>query len=363
MRLLFYISNETNVLQGITGGVILAASASSYLYFTGRITGISGMLGNLISPATKNDEIWPACYFSGLLLSGFALKQHSLQYFNLDTNINPTVLILSGILVGFGTKLGNGCTSGHGLCGVARLSPRSVLATVTFISSAMISKFIVNQVFLDKFSKVFEFVRIPDLLLSKVSPFTATICSVFIARTLFSRSSLLSNDITNFKTKFSDILNYVVSFVSGFTFGLGLGVSGMTNSTRVHNFLDIFNTNGWDLTLAGVMGSGVVMNFFVFSHLSKQNKKIPLDMNNTYSSKIKFGLVKENQYIDWKLVAGSAIFGVGWSLSGICPGPGLVTVGANMHGLSYFLPSVVLGISLHNLLPYWSSIINKHFGN
>lgn len=124
--------------NAIIGGSLIGLAVSMMLYFNGKVTGISGILGGIMNPKTK-DKRWRLTFIAGLLSGGLVLKVLNDQVFLVATHANSTDYIIAGFLVGFGTLLGNGCTSGHGVCGISRFSPRSMLATVTFIVSGIIS--------------------------------------------------------------------------------------------------------------------------------------------------------------------------------------------------------------------------------
>lgn len=127
------------MISALIGGAIIGIAVSLMLVFNGRVTGISGILGGALSPK-KNDTSWRFLFLIGLVTGGVLLRFIQPEAFQSVTN-NMTVYdyALAGALVGFGTLLGNGCTSGHGVCGISRLSIRSILATVVFISFGVLS--------------------------------------------------------------------------------------------------------------------------------------------------------------------------------------------------------------------------------
>lgn len=124
-------------MEAILGGVIIGIAVTVMLLFTGRVVGISGILGALLKLSTT-DKSWRVLFLLGLLTGGVILKFVHPEAFTLMSHAAPVDYILAGLLVGFGTLLGNGCTSGHGVCGISRLSMRSILATVTFIAFGMV---------------------------------------------------------------------------------------------------------------------------------------------------------------------------------------------------------------------------------
>lgn len=129
------------ILNPLGGGVIIALATSIMLLFNGKIAGISGITkGILVSPSKTLS--WRYAFIVGLLIGGLIMKILAPDYFDYEFNFNIYEMILAGLLVGFGTAMGNGCTSGHGVCGLARLSPRSLAATLTFMFVAAVTVFL-----------------------------------------------------------------------------------------------------------------------------------------------------------------------------------------------------------------------------
>ncbi|NOT56594.1 MAG: YeeE/YedE family protein, partial [Deltaproteobacteria bacterium] len=106
--------------------------------------GISGIVGGLLSPI-KNDTAWRLFFVLGLLTGGVLFQLVAAEVFTIGITRSTSVLLLAGLLVGFGTRLGNGCTSGHGVCGISRFSPRSLVSTATFIVTGAITIYIINH--------------------------------------------------------------------------------------------------------------------------------------------------------------------------------------------------------------------------
>lgn len=124
-------------IPGFLGGALIGLSAALLMLLTGRIAGISGIFGGLLS-TTANDRGWRIAFIAGLIAA--PLLATRLTSAALPSPAMPTSLILivvAGLLVGFGTRMGGGCTSGHGVCGIARLSARSLIATAVFIATAI----------------------------------------------------------------------------------------------------------------------------------------------------------------------------------------------------------------------------------
>lgn len=127
--------------NALIGGALIGFAVSLMMLFNGRVTGISGIVAGIVKP-TKNDLGWRLSFVSGLLFGGFVLQVLKPDVFIQISSAKWFDYALAGLLVGFGTLLGNGCTSGHGVCGISRFSMRSIIATITFILFGMISVFI-----------------------------------------------------------------------------------------------------------------------------------------------------------------------------------------------------------------------------
>ena len=124
---------EANIIGGLLGGALIGSAAALLLAVHGRIAGISGILGGLITSRERSERSWRMAFLVGLI-TGPALYRLFYGALPLQLEADVPTLLAAGLLVGFGTRLGSGCTSGHGVCGLARLSPRSLMATITFMS-------------------------------------------------------------------------------------------------------------------------------------------------------------------------------------------------------------------------------------
>jgi len=124
-------------LSPLVGGLLIGASSSLMLWGLGRVTGVSGIYSSVLSFDREN--MWKYSFILGLVFGGFLLSQfYANTLFNYQITGSSLRVIIAGLLVGFGTRLGNGCTSGHGVCGTPRLAKRSILATITFILVGML---------------------------------------------------------------------------------------------------------------------------------------------------------------------------------------------------------------------------------
>ncbi len=133
------------ILSALGGGALIGLAAALLLFFNNRTAGISGIAAGILPPWTQ-DISWRLWFLAGLVVSA-PLWRLLGGTVHLQIDAPLTVLAVAGLLVGYGTRLGGGCTSGHGICGNARLSARSFVATLIFISTAGITVFLVRHVF------------------------------------------------------------------------------------------------------------------------------------------------------------------------------------------------------------------------
>ncbi|HBT34006.1 MAG TPA: YeeE/YedE [Pusillimonas sp.] len=127
----------------LAGGLLIGVSAAFFILFSGRILGISGIVGGLLKPPTK-DWGWRLAFLLGLFVSPWVWSV-LIGPVKATINTSTPVLILAGLLVGLGTRYGSGCTSGHGVCGLSRLSPRSVVATLSFMTTGFLTVYVVRH--------------------------------------------------------------------------------------------------------------------------------------------------------------------------------------------------------------------------
>lgn len=210
---------------------------------------------------------------------------------------------LAGFLVGFGTKLSNGCTSGHGLCGLPRLSIRSIVAVMVFLLTGI------------GIATLNHYETLGFLTNEKYNPYTSI--NHTITANIFMALGLLLPIIAYFleakpaNFRFSNYLKeYVTVFMVGLIFGLGLMISGMTRRSKIMNFLQI--SSNWDPSLLFVLGAGVTVNFITFNYMI-HIRKHPVFGGQLFNP--------SNTTLDWKLLGGAFCFGLGWGIGCLCPGP------------------------------------------
>lgn len=129
--------NES-IFPPLAGGALIGLAVTLMLLFNGRVTGISGIVSEALF-AKKDNSHWRLAFISGLIFGGILLQLINPAFFENTSGRDLITLTVAGFLVGFGTVMGSGCTSGHGVCGISRISIRSLIATVIFIIFGVLS--------------------------------------------------------------------------------------------------------------------------------------------------------------------------------------------------------------------------------
>jgi len=358
-----HLANNIDMQNGLIGGVILAGASSVLLYTHAKIAGLSGIVEGLLIFKPNDDKRWCWSFVAGLVSSGYGLQQVYPQAFAQTTTLTTSAVIVGGLITGFGTRMGSGCTSGHGICGLPRWSLRSLIAVCSFMFTGGVTAYLTRETALGQSAPVALFTdahadTVPGsgdtqaaaALLPTGLAMGATVLMFSYNRWL---SGLLGRkEDPAEKAPAFNFAEHIGAYACGLLFGVGLGISGMCNPDRVINFLNFSNsTVGWDPSLMAVMGGGVLFNVITFQLLAKHEFKPMLkEVVHSVSSVLKMGQHPANLKIDFPLVAGSALFGVGWGLAGICPGPGIVSLGALRGNASLFVPSLVGGMVLSQLM-------------
>lgn len=127
----------------LAGGMLIGLAASMFILLNGRIAGISGIIGGLLHPA-KGDVLWRVAFIAGLIVAPLVYAT-AFTLPPVEVNANAAMIIIAGLLVGVGTRYGSGCTSGHGVCGLSRRSPRSLVATLSFMASGFLTVFVTRH--------------------------------------------------------------------------------------------------------------------------------------------------------------------------------------------------------------------------
>jgi uncharacterized membrane protein YedE/YeeE len=137
---------EFTPVLSATGGILIGLASVMLMAALGRIAGISGMIGGLLPPVTASEWGWRLAFLAGMIAAPLVLLAATGSMPVIDVPPSTGMLVIGGILVGIGVSYGSGCTSGHGVCGMARLSARSIAATLTFMLTTGITVFVVRHV-------------------------------------------------------------------------------------------------------------------------------------------------------------------------------------------------------------------------
>eukprot|EP00227_Mantoniella_beaufortii_P010317 CAMPEP_0197592532 /NCGR_PEP_ID=MMETSP1326-20131121/15142_1 /TAXON_ID=1155430 /ORGANISM="Genus nov. species nov., Strain RCC2288" /LENGTH=341 /DNA_ID=CAMNT_0043158237 /DNA_START=104 /DNA_END=1129 /DNA_ORIENTATION=- len=315
------------------GGAILGVATVGKLLLTGRVLGISGTIKG---PVVDGDAApWRFAFVSGLIAAGLLdAMMNPLQVAEPSAGLVRTAI--AGLLVGAGSAMGNGCTSGHGICGNARFAPRSMAYTVVFMATgfAVATVFNTNAALAVASTSAINNMVIPAAdTLAHWGMILAGSVAAFAGLGHFARRESKKGDGEHTKTH--DVLNTVAEGLAGLVFGLGLNISGMRRAAKVSGFLSALSP-AWDPSLALVMGGALALAIPGFA--SVNNKPKP-------ACGREFGIPKKGGKIDRKLLVGGVMFGAGWGLAGFCPGPAIVSMAARpTAGLALWLGSVVLGM-------------------
>ena len=144
MLLWLVVMESFTPIASSIGGVLIGLSAAGLLMFHGRIAGISGIAGGIFR-REQGDIAWRVMFVVGLFSAGVIWGYFRPMDYRVDIDRSTIALVVAGLAVGVGTQLGSGCTSGHGVCGIGRLSKRSTVATVSFMATAAITVFVINE--------------------------------------------------------------------------------------------------------------------------------------------------------------------------------------------------------------------------
>jgi hypothetical protein len=140
------MSTDFTPFQSLFGGAMIGFAAVLMMLMLGRIMGATGILAGFITPATLGDWSWRAAVLAGMITGPVAYMVLTGSMPEIAVEVSTPMLLAGGFIVGIGVTFGSGCTSGHGVCGLARLSPRSIIATLTFMAATTVTVFVIRHV-------------------------------------------------------------------------------------------------------------------------------------------------------------------------------------------------------------------------
>jgi uncharacterized protein len=341
--------NYFTPLTGTIGGSLIGLSSAVLLLVNGDVLGASGIMANVFTHPLKALK-QPHNLWRMALLTTFLISSALCAPFAVDTVTDPnlvampsaTAYTLAGLLVGFGTRMGNGCTSGHGVCGLGRRSTRSLAAVLTFMATGVATAMGLSPN--APWASATAFLRtdqavnmIPALGVAAMVPM---VLGLLAMPKMIPKESMTEDD----KNK------VVGGALSGILFGAGLGISGMVLPSKLNLFLNMGGiANGtWDPTLITVLGSAVPISFLAYQlvpnyTLNLFGKKAVMN----HPLKTEAYCLPTTTKVDWNLLLGEAIFGIGWAMGSLCPGPALfhVAVG-NPMVIFLWMPGFIVGAML-----------------
>jgi uncharacterized membrane protein YedE/YeeE len=371
-------------ISGLVGGGLIGLSAGALLLLNGDILGASGIVSSTtLSPwKAVNDpsQNWKLVFLSSFLLTSTIFYSPDFEApaaasLSSGRSISPLGSILAGFLVGFGTKLGNGCTTGHGICGLARMSVRSLAAVITFMTTGVATTILTSPTGpLANYTKFLQTNTSTDdrheFAGSIVT--SSVVCAALLATFLMRRKETSTQDGNgNTSVITSHTAKVGPAALSGAMFAAGLYNSGMIYTSKVFGFMDLstISSGDWDPTLAMVMGGGLVTSWIAYqfvnvngntcdagansniignSSIRKLSRRASLDSPLVLPKGSKFG-VPTNTSIDFNLLAGATFFGMGWGIAGVCPGPAILLASVGVPSvLFYWWPSFIAGSYLAN---------------
>ncbi|KAF9227658.1 DUF395-domain-containing protein [Gyrodon lividus] len=290
-------------LQALLGGVGIALSVHSLLVFNGAVLGVSGF----VHRSVRGDKE-AGTALVGMILGGVAAGFLSDQG-TISITASFPQLIVGGLLAGFGTKLANGCTSGHMIAGLSRFSPRSLVATMTFFPTAVLTTQILHRGDLPASAQA-------DWSLGgqqgQVYALGMALASLWTLDKVFGQSGREGPQ--------SSPLRFTTSFLTAFAFAVSLRLGNMVDPQKVLGFLAMPISGVFDPSLAFLAASALPITTLLY-HFARGNEQP------------RFGgewAIPTTTTIDAKLIGGSVLFGLGWGICGICPGPALVNLGRSL---------------------------------
>jgi len=315
--------NELTIVESSIGGILIGTSAAANMLLFGRVTGISGILGNLLRPsptvfASTNEKTWRCLFVSGIILASAVASAADPSY-PAPLDLSALTYTLSGVAVGLGTRIGNGCTSGHGICGLARFSPRSLVAVSTFMAVGILTASLTG---LQKSAggpwRLAPVSWPPNILFAVIGGLVVIV--------MVGLSAVVAKRAVEGGSPWAQYALGAVHLMLGATFGIGLAVAGMLDQRKIIGFLDLSGARfgAWDPSLAFVMGGGLLVNAIAHYVARRDETMRPaLRPEADFYFRPDSCSSPPKNWKDPKLVIGSAFFGLGWGMGGICPGPAL----------------------------------------
>lgn len=333
-------------LESSLGALLIQAATSSYMHLEGKPIGFSSILFNSIfNPSIHSASILLGLFISSRFVGKFlpsfvpAVVPATLTTF-------PTAYLVAGLLVGAGTSAGCGCTSGHMLIGLSRLRWRSFVATCTFFLSAVITTLFIGSSRVDPHGVPnyeydhsftgFKENMTPLLALVVLGQIWSYVALPKIGLWLKQRKDKEVKVRTPRNLLTDNFVRWMTGISCGFLFGIGLFVAGMTDTTKIIGFLSFWRPASFDPSLGMIPLFCIVPNILLWKKWLPQTKAQAIATvakdTDAAGSVVKKPLF-ESEYdlnfsnqTDVRFLLGNLVFGVGWALTGTCPGPGILSM-------------------------------------
>ncbi|GLI62252.1 hypothetical protein VaNZ11_004857 [Volvox africanus] len=333
----------------VLGGLLLGIATAGKLLTTGRVLGISGAVKGLVAGDLAS---WRFAFLMGMALGSVALTATLPGAFEvLPQTFTVWRAVLAGLLVGVGSSMGNGCTSGHGICGSARLSPRSFAYTATFMASGMLTATLTGSAAALKVAPLPAALAMPTVAEAQLAAVVAaggiaTFAALAAAKRFMGeatpRPPRAHGGSSEQQLPQSRRLELASELLAGCIFALGLGLSGMSRPSKVAGFLTL-GLPSWDPSLPFVMAGAVAVAMVAYQGVMRFRMMSKPLFCPTFQ-------IPSSSLIDTKLLGGGVIFGAGWGLAGICPGPALVAAMMGDPRVLGYIAAMVGGMLLQSRL-------------
>jgi glyoxylase-like metal-dependent hydrolase (beta-lactamase superfamily II)/uncharacterized membrane protein YedE/YeeE len=312
----------------IGGGLLIGLGAVTLLMTTGYISGMNSMLDTIFIKTDDFQYRWKTLWLSVFLLFGIILSNQSKNVESLPLNV---FTFISFFILAFGVRMAQGCTSGHGINGLARLSKRSFVAVAVFFGCAVLTSTFFTTLKIHKTESMNNNILIPII-------FVMTWIIYAFKKTVPKDENSTIN-----------LFNIIAVTISASLFAGGLVLSKMYQFSVVKDFLNLKSKN-WNFGLMIVFGSAVLVSLMGYQLVGKMNQPLTLTCEQTYikDEECKFMFPKRNQ-INTKLIVGSSLFGVGWGLTGMCPSTFPIRLGLGDPSAYLALLALYLGYKSEDL--------------
>ncbi|KAG1677251.1 hypothetical protein FOA52_013450 [Chlamydomonas sp. UWO 241] len=303
------------------GGLVIGMAVAMQLLLTGRVLGMSGAVKGIVQ---RTPGLWRYAFVGGMLVASVPLAMLVPSSFvPLPDTYTYVRALGGGLLVGLGSALGNGCTSGHSICGMSRFSVRSIIYTVVYMAAGAVGAALTGSL---AASGVPTDVA-PALVWPTLEVLTPQLQIAAAGAAAFAALAFAGSHMGASKAKLEGIATLAV----GGVFASGLAFSGMTLPAKVAGFLSPL-LRGWDASLAFVMGGALVVGSIAYQSVLGGTKLLPPSLRSIPVPGGKPGAplllssynLPSGNVIDPKLLTGGVLFGAGWGISGMCPGPAIV---------------------------------------